>query len=357
MFKELKRMMHLKRKFLIAVWILLYGGLNAWALNPTEVSRPTIVTAVPAGLQTRLNLSSFYKKYVDANGLAVISSDKVSDEADVEAAFIVNEMLKNRPDIRDALVRNRVRVVVMAPAEQTTDIPEHSDMRPKAYWDNRARGLGATAVRPASSCAEENLLNLPGDRYSRESIITHEFAHTIHVMGLNTIDPTFEFRLKQIYQSAMSKGRWANTYAESNFAEYWAETVQSYFDSNDANNAFHNDISTHEKLAVYDPEIFALIDDIFHQSKWRYVRYDVRHGKASPQQSVSVRLAIVNNSTVNAAIYWMSGVTPKLYRTISPGQTFQQPTFTGHRWQALLEGNPLPIDFTVSDHVTTWVLK
>ena len=38
-------------------------------------------------------------------------------------------------------------------------------MTPKAYWDKRARGLGATPERPAVSCGEENLLNLQGDWY------------------------------------------------------------------------------------------------------------------------------------------------------------------------------------------------
>jgi hypothetical protein len=52
--------------------------------------------------------------------------------------------------------------------------------------------------------------------------------------------------------------------------------VQSYFDCNNPPNAVHNDVNTREKLAKYDPDLFALIDDVFRQSKYRYVRYDKR---------------------------------------------------------------------------------
>ena len=55
------------------------------------------------------------------------------------------------------------------------------------------------------------------------------------------------------------------------------DCVQSYFDCNaPPQKGVHNDINTRDKLQKYDPEIFALIDDVFKQSKWRYVRYDQR---------------------------------------------------------------------------------
>ena len=59
----------------------------------------------------------------------------------------------------------------------------------------RARGLGGRIT----SCGEENLLNLPGDRYRRENILIHEFAHAIHEMGLNHIDERFDGRLRKCF--------------------------------------------------------------------------------------------------------------------------------------------------------------
>lgn len=343
------------KKYLVTIGILLYSITNAFC---AEVAQSDIqVTSVPADLRKADELSVFYQKYVDANGLPILGSERVSDEALIEAANIVNSMLKNRNDLRDALIQNHVRVAVMAPTEQTTDIPEHSDLRPKAYWDRRARGLGATASRPASSCAEENLLNLSGDRYANENILTHEFAHTIHLRGLNTIDPTFDSRLQKAYQHALSKGLWANTYAGSKYTEYWAETVQSYFDSNAANNAQHNDISTHEKLAKYDQEVFALIDEVFHQSTWRYVRYDVRHGKIRPLPNQEVRVVIANNSTTEASIFWLGNGTAKLYRKLAPGQSYLQSSSTGQKWQATFQGEKDPIDFVMPAENGAWAIQ
>jgi alpha-glucosidase len=342
------------RHFATLAWIALAiaAGVLAAAAQPAETKAPG---PVPATVRQALNLSPFYKKHVDADGLAVLGSEKVSDAAMVEAAAIVNAMLGKRDDIRRALIDNRTRIAVMAPTEMTTDIPEHGDLTPKDHWDRRARGLGATRARPASSCAEENLLNLPGDRYARESIAIHEFAHTIHILGLNSIDPSFEPRLRAAFQHARDKGLWTSTYAGSSYGEYWAEGVQSYFDANDANNAQHNDVNTREKLAAYDAELFALVDQVFGKTSWRYVRYDVRHGRAPPPDN-RVTLAIANRTDVEASIYWSGPNGEVLYRKLAAGQAYEQKTFVGHKWQAKLPGRA-PIDFVAPAASASWILK
>jgi hypothetical protein len=247
------------------------------ALSAQESSLPK-VTDVPLAVRDTFRLSPFYKKHVDYHGFPIVSSEKVSDAGLLEARYLIGKMLADRKDVLKALIRNKVRFALMAPSEMTTDIPEHSDLTPKEYWDKRARGLGATRARPAVSCGEENLLNLKGDRYAKENILIHEFAHAIHEMGLNTIDPTFDMRLRAAYARAMETGLWDRTYAATNRMEYWAEGVQSYFDCNNPPNAVHNDINTREKLARYDPDLFNLIDDVFRQSMFRYVRYEKRKG-------------------------------------------------------------------------------
>jgi alpha-glucosidase len=110
-----------------------------------------------------------------------------------------------------------------------------------------------------------------------ENILIHEFAHCIHQYGLRTVEPKFDAQLRACYARAMDQGLWKDTYAATNPGEYWAEGVQSYFDCNaPPNRGVHNDINTREKLARYDPELFALIDTVFRQSPFRYVRYDRR---------------------------------------------------------------------------------
>jgi hypothetical protein len=244
-----------------------------FALTCTAYSqeKATKVTPPPKSLK----LDSFYEKYISAEGLPVVSSAKVPDEALRVATDIVEHMLREQPDIRTELIKANIRVVVMARTELTTDIPEHSDLTPKRTWDEKARGLGATLVRPASSCAEENLLGYKDDRYRGESILIHEFAHTIHEIGLDALDKDFDDRLKGLYERAMQKGLWKNTYAATNYKEYWAEGVQSWFDSNlSANppNGIHNHVRTRAALEKYDPDLANLIAEVFHNEQWRWVK-------------------------------------------------------------------------------------
>lgn len=263
----------------IVIFCLLLALAPAGADDPPTPSpdHPGKVTPVPKEVRDALNLAPFYKKYADAGGLPVVGSERPSDAALLEAVDVVNHMLAGRDDIRQAVIKNKVRLAVMSPDEKTTDIPEHSDLTPKDYWDKRARGLGATSARPAVSCAEENLLNLKGDRYDKENILVHEFGHVIHEMGMNSLDRTFDGRLRASYDHAMDKGIWKDTYAATNHKEYWAEGVQAYFDcAAPPQPGNHNDINTREKLEKSDLELFGLIDEVFKKNKWRYVRYDKR---------------------------------------------------------------------------------
>jgi alpha-glucosidase len=257
--------------------VVLFAG---FALAQPEVApaprllTPPHVTEVPKELREKAKLDPFYKKHVDLEGLPILSSDKVSDEALLEAAYLIKSMLAERPDILKEMAKRGVRFVVMAPTEMTTDVPEQRNMTPKDYWDNRARGLGGRIT----SCGEENLLNLRRDRYSRENILVHEFSHAIHRYGVGSLDHKFDARLREVYKAAMDAGLWKDTYAATNHSEYWAEGVQSYFDCNaPPQKGVHNDINTREKLAKYDQALFELIDETFKHNPWHYTRYDKRH--------------------------------------------------------------------------------
>jgi len=228
--------------------------------------------SIPISIRTEFKLDPFYQKFADANGLPVVGSAKVSTNALNEAAFIVKQMLGHRPDIIQAMKETKVRIAVMAANEYTTDIPEHSKLTPKLFWDRRARGLGTTPSNPAASCGEENLLGFPRDPYPNENIFIHEFAHAIHLTGLNKIDPTFDQRLQASFKAALDRGLWKNTYAASNPGEYWAEGTQSWFDDNAPPDALHNDIRTRDKLKLYDPALALLCKEVFGDLNWRYLR-------------------------------------------------------------------------------------
>jgi hypothetical protein len=221
---------------------------------------------VPARLREKLELSPFYQKHVDLEELPILGSSKISDYALKEAKWIIRQMTAAHPGILKTLGRSGVRVVVMAHNEYTTDVPEQARLEPKDFWDKRARGLGGQI----SSCGEENLLGFPGDPYSTENILIHEFSHTIHSHGLADLNPDFETRLKKAYDNARKAGLWEGTYAATNAAEYWAEAAQSWFDNNRKNDELHNDIDTREKLKAYDPGVAELCREVFGDREWRY---------------------------------------------------------------------------------------
>jgi cyclophilin family peptidyl-prolyl cis-trans isomerase len=252
-------------RWICTALLIAWGGIGGG--RAAEI--PT-VAPIPDELRREFNLAPFYQKHLLVGALPVVGSTNVSDHALREAAWIVGQMLAGRDDILSAMATNKTRLAVMAYNEFTTDIPEHSDMESKVFWDRRARGLGASRQRPAVSCAEENLLSYPGDPYSTENICIHEFSHAVHSMGMRTIDPTFEARLNTAFRGATNRGLWHGTYAGTNPAEYWAEAVQCWFDDNRENDALHNHVNTRAELKDYDPDVAKLCAEVFGDRPWRY---------------------------------------------------------------------------------------
>lgn len=260
--------------------ILLLNTLAA--CTPLAAAEEVVrVTPVPEAVREEFKLAAHYQKFVSAGGLPVVGSAKVSDFALLEACFLILQMVGHRPEVLEAMAKNKVRFAIMAANEFTTDIPEHSDLAPKLYWDKRARGLGASRARPAVSCGEENLLGLPGDPYSTENILIHEFAHAVHQMGVNSLDKTFQARLQAAFDAAGKAGLWKNKYAGTNPSEYFAEGAQSWFDTNRENDFDHNHVNTRAELKAHDPGLAKLCEEVFGDREWRYARPSARQ-PASP---------------------------------------------------------------------------
>ncbi|MCY4568054.1 MAG: hypothetical protein OXD49_07040 [Candidatus Poribacteria bacterium] len=254
---------------ILVIYVLFFSIQLAATAPSINILKPI---PPPDTVRKTFDLNPFYKQWIDMEGLPVVASAKVNPYAVKEAAYLIRQMIGHRQDVLQALAQNNVRFAVMAYNELTTQIPEHSDLQPDFYWDRRARGLGSTPARPAVSCGEENLLNYAGDPYSTENILVHEFAHAIHQMGLNTVDPSFDDRLQVMFEAAVEKGLWKDTYAITNRAEYWAEGTQSWFDTNRANDDQHNHVDTRDKLKEYDPSLAALLTEVFGDTDWRYTQ-------------------------------------------------------------------------------------
>ncbi|HAA60046.1 MAG TPA: hypothetical protein DCE39_03855 [Planctomycetaceae bacterium] len=68
-------------------------------------------------------------------------------------------------------------------------------------------------------------------------------------------------------------------YAAKNRAEYWAEAVQCWFDTNRTMDHDHNHIHTRKQLKSYDPVVAKLCRDVLGDSSWRFVSPRQRAGK------------------------------------------------------------------------------
>src|SRR5688500_3032927 len=96
------------------------------------------VMRLPDSVQRRFNLdTTFYAKYTSADGIPVIASFKVPDEALLVTRDIIRHMLAKRPDVRADIITRGGRVGVMAVTEMTTDIPEQRDWKKPALDDRR----------------------------------------------------------------------------------------------------------------------------------------------------------------------------------------------------------------------------
>lgn len=253
-----------------------------------------MVTTPPSGY----NFDPFYQKYADAYGVPVISSINVSDDALLIARDIINYMLLKRPDIREGMIKLGARLSIIGKDEMQTDLPECRDwkkptiddrrltpgeranynkpggiasMTDRGYWDQRARGMGGIQT----SCAEENLLGIPGTRYFGENIMVHEFSHNV-MSVLQRIDKDFVKQIYAAYEDAKAKGLYKNQYAINTVAEYWAEGSQWWFWSNFEFKDGATRVQSPDDLKAYDPTLYALLEKVYpgHQ-----IPGDVYYGK------------------------------------------------------------------------------
>jgi hypothetical protein len=247
-------------------------------LAPAEAGRRIIVGAPPAGLA----LDPFYARHVDAGGIPIVGSARVPELALLRARDIVAAMLARRPDLRRELVRQRVRVGVMAAEEAITDLPEHRHWRKPApddprltqcekktyqaiaamsdrdYWAARARGIGGRFT----TVGAENLLAEPGSRYFGENILVHEFAHAI-LGGIEKADPVLYREVVRAYRAALAAGKWKGDYAAVTVQEYWAEGTQFWFETNILARLDEGPILSRRDLARYDPALAAVLARVY----------------------------------------------------------------------------------------------
>ena len=224
---------------------------------PAAVSRPTITLIDPPE-------SGFFAKRLDYDGIRIKAPTNVVDEALYCAYDRLSMMLSNLPSVRAKLRAAGAELHIIGRDQVTTDLPEwrHDKGKPLAEYhgltrDERTRGMGGLLT----SCGEENLLRLEHDRYRGRDICVHEFAHNILGYGASR---ELRQKVKEQHRRSLDHELWVNSYAGSNFDEFFAELTMWYFGT-------HGDLGMKgakpangpDGLKAYDPEAFALLDAFY----------------------------------------------------------------------------------------------
>jgi len=215
--------------------------------------------------------SHYYRQLcTTSKGLRIVSAGRASRRALERTAFLLSQVTANvDPRVTASMTARGFRHAVMAryPAELTTHLPEHAFLDP-GYWNERARGLGATVAVPLGSSAEENALCDSNDRYRGEDITVHEFAHSLHLLGFALVYPSFNRELQGLYNAARAANVWGGShYAMTDFKEYFAEGVQSFFNCNMADSYAPTD---RNQLSRRDPNLYAFLLRYLGNNTWSH---------------------------------------------------------------------------------------
>lgn len=184
-------------------------------------------------IYTVKHLQEFYSLFTATkSGVIIKSSYNVSRQAHRRAMKIIDIMLGKIPEVAMELVKRNAELAIYGNHEDCYDIPEH---RGGADILNRpVEGFGGCMGNVTTSISEKNILRIlegPNQtRYLNECILVHEFAHAIHLVGINNLaDQSLAVELVNAYENAKEKGLWPDTYIISNYEEYFATLSTIWF--------------------------------------------------------------------------------------------------------------------------------
>ena len=238
------------------------GNVHLLNAGPPEMNgRPRIAILDPPE-------KDFFSKEIDFHGIP-IKAHKVVTDAAMQVAYdrlslMLSNLIAKQPSLLSNLVAAGVELHIIGRNQVTTDLPEWRRDKGKPLpeyngltRDQRTRGMGGRLT----SCGEENLLQLPEDRYHGRDICLHEFAHAVRNQGL---PKTVRARFDKQWRQSLGQGLWMKSYAGSNPDEFFAELTMWYFGTHgDLNMTGPKPENGPEGLKQYDPDAFALLEAFY----------------------------------------------------------------------------------------------
>lgn len=137
---------------------------------------------------------SYWTKYLNAGGIVMIASDRLSDTAFYKVREIIMEMTSKRPEIREVLTphysmlskqqlkwfaNTKYYFAVLAPDETLAEVPLHWNMMKNGIAD--PDGPLTHGACTQGMCIATTRRNM--------SVVIHEFAHMMH-FAINDIERT-----------------------------------------------------------------------------------------------------------------------------------------------------------------------
>jgi len=162
--------------------------------------------------------AKFYKKGTLVQNILIATSERVSDFAHLEAAYLLDTVMGQLPPPVAQRIRDKkVLCVLVGHAELQSDVPQWAtDKTGKELDLYNWRGRGELTEfdgRPTFLFSEEDVMEYPGGM-DLESVLIHEFAHVIDGVGF---DPELKKRRNAAFQHAKQKGLYMDGYAAQKF--------------------------------------------------------------------------------------------------------------------------------------------
>ena len=295
--------------------------------------------------------AKFYKKGILVQDILIATSERISDYAILESAYLFDHMMRSiDKEVAQRIREEKVLCILLGYDELTSEVPQFTtDKKGKDldFYNWRRRGfLTRVNKRPVVLFAEEDVLEYEGGMQI-ESILIHEFGHVIDGAGfteeqdrklgeaftkakfkglwndgraaqrfrrvtgdkpvllLDALEKSFPDQPRELLKKCLDggdilvNGEPSNSavkvtgedkilivfggkkacYASKNKAEYFAEGVQCWYNSNRTMDHDHNHIHTREGLKKYDPGLAALCEEVLGDHEWRFVSPRERAGE------------------------------------------------------------------------------
>ena len=171
---------------------------------------------------------AFYKKYIDAGGIAIVANAGVTDAELIDARTVLLTMTSKHPRLRDRLYMEHGFYMILL--ERWTwgwDIPEVIVVSP--FWEMvNSCNIASHGLWIDSEGAMRKPLGLYGfcyarlDQGPRFTTFVHEFAHALE-SEMTLLDPDFPARVKR----AQAQSNMPTAYRV--WGEFWADSVEYWF--------------------------------------------------------------------------------------------------------------------------------